>query len=331
MARPSVYLTRKLPEEARAIVAAACDFAEWPEEQTPVPRDELLRRIAGVDGVLTLLTERVDGGFLDAAPHCRVVANMAVGYDNVDVAELTRRGVLLTNTPGVLTETTADLVWALILSTARRIVEGVETIRHDRWTTWSPMFLTGYDVFGATLGIVGAGRIGAAVARRAQGFQMPIFYHNRRPSPELEAETRAQYRPLDELLRQADIVVVLLPLSDATRGMFGAREFALMKPTSIFINASRGPVVKELELVDALKAGRPWAAGLDVYEREPIGSDHPLARLPNATVVPHIGSATVRTRTLMATTAARNLVAALTSATIPNPINPEVLPLVRRA
>jgi glyoxylate reductase len=221
MGRPKVYLTRKLPEEARAIVAARCDFAEWREETTPVPRDELLRRIAGVDGVLTLLTERVDGPFLDAAPRYRVVANMAVGYDNVDLAELTRRGVLLTNTPGVLTETTADLVWALILSTARRIVESAETIKQDRWTTWSPMFLTGYDVFGATLGIVGAGRIGAAVARRAQGFKMPIIYHNRRPAPTLEAETGAQNRALDDLLREADVVVVQVPLSDATRGMFG--------------------------------------------------------------------------------------------------------------
>jgi glyoxylate reductase len=229
----------------------------------------------------------------------------------------------------VLTETTADLVWALILSTARRIVEGAETIKQDRWTTWSPMFLTGYDVFGATLGIVGAGRIGAAVARRAQGFKMPIIYHNRRPAPALEAETGAQHSPLDDLLREADIVVVQVPLGDATRGMFGAREFALMKPTSIFINASRGAVVKELELVEALKAGRPWAAGLDVFEREPIRSDHPLTRLPNATIVPHIGSATVRTRTLMATTAARNLVAALTGVTPPNPVNPEVLPLAR--
>lgn len=325
MPRPRVFVARKLPEEARSLVAAACDMDEWHQEDQPVPRDVLLERVAHADGILTLLTERVDGALLDAASRCRVVANMAVGYDNVDVAELTRRGVLLTNTPGVLTETTADLVWALILSTARRIVEGSETIKADRWTTWSPMFLTGHDVFGATLGIVGAGRIGSAVARRAAGFNMPILYHNRRPAAQFEAEVGAQYRPLDDLLREADIVVVLVPLSDATRGMFGAREFALMKPTSIFINAARGAVVKELELVAALQRGRPWAAGLDVFEREPIDSAHPLAHLPNATIVPHIGSATVRTRTLMATTAARNLVAALTGATVPNPVNPEVL------
>lgn len=331
MARPKVYLTRRLPTEARALLAHDCDIVEWTEEQTPVPRDELLRGVADADGILALLTERIDQEFLDAAPRCRVVANMAVGYDNIDLAALTRRGVLLTNTPDVLTETTADLVWALILATARRIVEGSETIKSNRWATWSPMFLTGYDVYGATLGLVGAGRIGAAVARRAIGFRMPILYHNRRPAPSLEAETGAEYRALDDVLRDADIVVVLVPLSDTTRGLFGAREFALMKPTSIFINASRGAVVDETELVAALKAGRPWAAGLDVFEHEPIGADHPLAALPNATIVPHIGSATVRTRTLMATTAARNLVAALTGASIPNPVNPEVLPLTSPA
>ncbi len=325
MARPKVYLTRRLPDQARAIVAAECDMTEWGDEHQPVPRDELLRSVADVDGVLALLTERIDQQFLESAPRCRVVANMAVGYDNADVPALTSRGVLLTNTPDVLTETTADLVWALMLATARRIVEGAETIKAGGWTTWSPMFMTGYDVYGATLGIVGAGRIGSAVARRAQGFHMPLLYHNRRPSAALEQETGALYRGLDDLLREADFVVSLVPLGDESRGMFGAREFALMKPTAIFVNASRGAVVNEAELVEALKRGRPWAAGLDVFEREPIGADHPLARVPNATIVPHIGSATVRTRTAMATTAARNLVAALTGAVAPNPVNPEAL------
>jgi glyoxylate reductase len=327
MTRPKVYITRRLPDEARAIVAAACDFAEWGDEAAPVPRDALLAGAADAEGMLSLLTERIDGALLDAAPRLRAVATMAVGYDNVDVAELTRRRVLLTNTPDVLTETTADLVWALMLAAARRVVEGQQLIERGGWGSWSPMFMTGYDVWGATLGVVGAGRIGAAVARRAQGFQMPILYHNRRPSPELEAATGARFAGLDELLEQSDFVVVLVPLSDATRGMFGAREFALMKPTSVFVNASRGPVVRELELAEALRSGRPWAAGLDVFEREPIGADHPLVGLRNATIVPHIGSATVRTRTLMATTAARNLVAALTGERPPNPVNPEVLPL----
>jgi glyoxylate reductase len=325
MPRPKVYLTRKLPDEARTLVADACEVSEWSDELTAVPRDELLRNIADVDGVLTLLTERVDQEFLDAAPNCKVVANMAVGYDNADVAALTRRGVLLTNTPDVLTETTADLVWALMLSAARRIVEGSRVIKTDAWTTWSPMFMTGYDVYGATLGLVGAGRIGSAVARRAQGFGMTVLYHNRHRADELEAATGAQYRSFDQLLREADFVVCLVPLNPETRGMFGAEQFALMKPTSVFVNAARGPVVNEAELVEALERGRPWAAGLDVFEREPIGADHPLAQLANATIVPHIGSATVRTRTAMATTAARNLVAALTGAEVPNAVNGPVV------
>jgi glyoxylate reductase len=325
MTRPRAYLTRRLPDEARSIVAAACEVDAWPEEADAVPRDELLRRVADADGLLSLLTDRVDEELLDAAPRLRVVANMAVGYDNVDVAALTRRGVLLTNTPDVLTETTADLVWALMLAAARRVVEGSETIRTGGWGTWSPMFLTGYDVHGATLGLVGAGRIGSAVLRRATGFGMVLRYHNRRPSPELEAGTGARYLPFEALLREADFVVSMVPLTPETRGMFGAAQFALMKPTAVFVNAARGPVVDEAALVEALRLGRPWAAGLDVFEREPIGPDHPLASLPNATLVPHIGSATVRTRTAMATLAARNLVAALTGGEVLTPVNPEVL------
>jgi len=320
-ARPRAYLTRALPEQARQVVTAACDLAEWDSESQPVPRAELLRAVGDADGVLTLLTDRVDEEFLDAAPRCRVVANMAVGYDNVDVDALTRRGVLLTNTPDVLTETTADLVWALMLAAARRIVEGTDVIRAGQWGAWSPSFLTGYDVHGATLGLVGAGRIGSAVARRAQGFGMTLRYHNRSRSPALEAETGAQYQPFEQLLRESDFVVCLVPLTGQTRGLFGAAEFALMKPTAVFVNAARGPVVREGDLVEALRRGRPWAAGLDVFEREPIGADHPLAALPNATIVPHLGSATVRTRTAMATLAARNLVAALTGGNPPNPVN----------
>jgi glyoxylate reductase len=325
MTRPKVYVTRRIPRPALDIIEAACDTDSWDVEDRPVPRDVLLRAVSDVDGVFTLLTERVDAELLEAAPRLRVVANMAVGYDNVDVPALTARRVLLTNTPGVLTDTTADLAFALMMAAARRIVEGQKLIEAGGWTNWSPMFMTGQEISGATLGIVGAGRIGAAVARRATGFGMNILYHNRRRSPELEAEVGAAYRPLDQLLRDADFVVVLVPLSPETRGMFGVREFALMKDTAVFVNASRGPVVKELELVEALKAGRPWAAGLDVFEREPIGADHPLLALPNVVAVPHVGSATVTTRVRMATLAARNLVAALTGEHPPSPVNPEVL------
>ncbi len=311
--------------EALAIIAEACDYRIWPEDATAVPRDVLLREVASVDGLLAMLTERLDGELLDAAPKLRVIANMAVGYDNADVAALTARRVLLTNTPGVLTETTADLAFALILAAARRVVEGHMLIAAGGWTSWSPTFMTGQDIHGATLGIVGAGRIGAAVARRGRGFAMPVVYHNRRPSPELEQETGARYLAFDDLLRQSDVVVCLVPLSDETRSMFDARAFALMKLTAVFVNAARGPIVDEDALYDALRAGRPWAAGLDVFAREPIGADHPLLTLPNVVAVPHIGSATIATRTRMATTAARNLVAALTGQPVPNPVNPEVL------
>lgn len=326
MSKPKAYITRQIPQEAIDIIANHCDYTIWDKEATPAPRDVLLRSIADVDGVLTMLTERVDSEFLAAAPQCKVIANMAVGYDNVDLAALTKRNVLLTNTPDVLTETTADLVWALILATARRIVEGQKTIEADAWTTWSPMFMVGQDVFGATLGIVGAGRIGAAVARRASGFNISIMYHNRRPSPNLETHTGATYcNSLDVMLSEADIVVALVPLTESTRGMFGAREFALMKPTALFINAARGPIVNEGELYKALQHGRPWAAGLDVFEQEPIRADHPLLTLPNVTAVPHIGSATVATRIRMATVAATNLIAALTGQPVPNAVNPDVL------
>ncbi len=326
--KPRAYITRRLPQAAMDIVIAACDTTFWDNDAAPVPRDVLLRAVADVDGVLALLTDRIDAELLDAAPRLKVVANMAVGYDNVDLPALTAHGVLLTNTPGVLTETTADLVWALILATSRRIVEGHRLIAAGGWTTWSPMFMVGQDVHGATLGIVGAGRIGTAVARRAVGFGMPILYHNRHPSADLEAQigtipgASIRYAPtLEELLVAADVVVVMVPLTPETRGMFGAREFALMKPTSVFVNASRGPVVRERELIEALKRGRPWAAGLDVFEVEPIGADHPLLALPNVVAVPHIGSATVATRTRMATMAATNLVAVLTGQPPPNPVN----------
>lgn len=325
MAKPKVYVTRRIPQAALEIIASACDYRLWDEEEAPVPRDVLLREIADVDGVLTLLTDRVDAEFLAAAPRCRVVSNMAVGYDNVDLPTLNQHKVLLTNTPGVLTETTADLVWALVMAAGRRIVEGQKLIEAGGWKTWSPMFMVGMDIHGATLGIVGAGRIGAAVARRARGFDMRILYHNRRPSPELEAETGAQYRALDDLLRESDFVVVLVPLTPETRGMFGTREFSLMKQTAVFVNAARGPIVREMELYQALKSGQIWAAGLDVFEREPIGPDHPLLTLPNVTAVPHIGSASVKTRTKMATVAATNLVAALTGRPVPHPVNPNVL------
>lgn len=322
--RPRVYLARRMPQEVIDIIEPVCDYTQWPNDTKP-PRDKLLAAVTHVDGVMTTITERVDAEFLNAAPCCRVVANIAVGYDNVDVAVLNQRDVLLTNTPDVLTDTTADLTWALLMATARRLVEGQKSIEANEWGSWSLHYMVGHDISGKTLGIVGAGRIGTAVARRAAGFNMRLLYHKPRPSHELERETGAAYRTLDDLLRESDFVVVLVPLTSETRGMFGALEFALMKPTSVFVNVSRGPVVKEHDLYDALKQGRPWAAGLDVFDQEPIGADHPLLTLPNVVAIPHIGSATIETRLRMATLAAENLVAALTGQPVPNPVNAEVL------
>jgi glyoxylate reductase len=325
MPRPLVYITRQLPKAAIDIVADTCDYRIWDSEATPVPRNILLREVAEADGILALLTERIDSEFLAAAPKLRIVANMAVGYDNVDLPALTARRVLLTNTPGVLTETTADLAWALLMAASRRIVESHQLVAAGQWGAWSPMFMTGQDIHGSTLGVLGAGRIGSAVLRRGMGFGMQLRYHNRRPSAELEAETGAQYRSFADLFRESDILVVLVPLNNETRGLVGAREFALMKDTAVFVNVSRGPIVNEGALYTALQQGRPWAAGLDVFEKEPISADHPLLTLPNVVAVPHIGSASIATRTRMATTAAQNLAAFLSGREAPNPVNKEAL------
>ena len=323
MSKPAIFLTRPLPPAAMRILEQACQVSLWEVDDQPCPSDILLRGVAEAEGLLCVLPNRVDSALLEAAPHLRVVANMAVGYDNIDVAACSARRVLVTNTPGVLTETTADLAWALLLAASRRIVEGQRMIERGEWGPWYLMQMVGVDLYGATLGVVGAGRIGGAVLRRATGFAMDLCYYNRRPDPELEARTGARYLPFDELLRTSDMIVVTLPLNDTTRGMFGAREFALMREHAIFVNVARGPIVREADLVAALRSGRPRAAGIDVFEREPIGADHPLLALPNCVCVPHIGSATVATRTRMATLAAENLVAALTGAPVPSPINAE--------
>lgn len=309
--KPRIFVTRRLPDPAMAILAEHCTVSLWDQVETPVPRAELLRGVAAAEGLLCLITDRIDAEVIAAAPHLRAVSIMAVGYDNIDRAALAARGITLTNTPDVLTETTADLAWALLLAAARRVVEGHKLIERGGWGPWHPMQMVGQDIYGRTLGVVGAGRIGQAVLRRGRGFGMRLLYHNRRPNPALEADVGAAYRSLADLLAESDAVVVTAPLTAETRGMFGAAQFALMKPTSIFVNVARGPLVREADLVEALRAGRPWAAGLDVFEREPIGPDHPLLTLPNVVLTPHIGSASIATRMRMATLAAENLVAVL--------------------
>jgi glyoxylate reductase len=322
MTKPRAFISRRIPQPAIDLIAAACDYTLW-DELMPAPRDYFLRAASEADGVLVMPTDRIDAEFLAAAPRVKVVANMGVGYDNIDVPAMTARGVLVTNTPDVLTEATADVAWALLMAAARRVVEGHKAIEAGAWGTWHPFYMLGQDVFGATIGIVGAGRIGTAIARRARAFNMRILYHNRRRAPQLEAALFAEYRAFDDLLRESDYVVVATPLTVETRGLFDARAFALMKDTAVFVNVSRGAVVNEADLVEALKRGRPWAAASDVFATEPTPRDNPLLSLPNFVGTPHIGSATLRTRTAMAVLAARNLVSALTGQPPLTPVNPE--------
>lgn len=324
--KPKVFVARVILEPALGRIRAECDADVWPE-RLPPPREELLRRVAGVDGVLTLLTDRVDAELLDAAgPRLRVVSNHAIGVDNVDVAAATARGVLVCNTPEVLTETTADLAFALMLAAARRLQEGVDQVRRGEWVTWEPAGLLGHDVHGATLGLVGLGRIGAAVARRAVGFGMEILYLDPRPAPEVEAATGARRAgSLEEILGASDFVSLHAPLTPQTRGLIGEATLGLMKRTAILINTARGPLVDTAALVRALEQGTIAGAALDVTDPEPLPADHPLVGLPSCLVVPHIGSASLATRRKMSAMAADNLLAALRGERPPNVLNPEAL------
>ncbi|MEX1172809.1 MAG: D-glycerate dehydrogenase [Chloroflexota bacterium] len=320
-ARPRVFVARQIPEEGLDAVRAACDMDLW-EHELPPPRDELLRRVAGCDGVLTLLTDRVDDEFLDAAgPQLRVVSNYAVGFDNIDVAACARRGIPVGNTPGVLTDTTADLAWALLMAAARRVTEGDRYVRDGKWKTWGPLLLLGPDVHGATIGIVGFGRIGQAVARRARGFGMEILYHDIQPLPASVTEPLgATYVSLDELLPRSDFVSLHVNLSDETRHLINAVTLARMKPTAVLVNTSRGPVVDQVALADALRDGVIWAAGLDVTDPEPIPMDDALVGLDNCLIVPHIASASRATRGKMAAMAAANLVAGVRGESLPTQV-----------
>jgi lactate dehydrogenase-like 2-hydroxyacid dehydrogenase len=319
--RPRVFITRRIPEVGLAAVRAAADIDLWPDEQPP-PHDALLERVRGIDGLLSLLTDRVDGELLDAAgPGLRVVSNFAVGYDNIDVPACRERGVAVGNTPGVLTETTADLAFALLMAVARRLPEGRDFVRNDGWQTWGPLLLLGKDVHGATLGIVGFGRIGREMARRAKGFGMRTLYHGRTPAPpEVEAELAAAFVPLEELLAEADFVSLHTPLNEETRHLIDAHALARMKPGAILVNTSRGGVVDQAALAEALRSGHLFGAGLDVTDPEPMRADDPLLALPNCLVVPHIASASERTRDRMAQKAAANLVAGLRGEPLPDPV-----------
>ena len=325
MDKPKVFVSRILPEKGLELVRQACDADIWTDELPP-PRQVLLERVRGVDGLLSLLTDPVDAEVMDAAgPGLKVISNFAVGYDNVDVAAATARGIPVGNTPGVLTETTADLAFALLMAAARRVVEGAEYVRAGMWRTWGPTLLLGHDVHGATLGIVGMGRIGRALTRRAAGFGMRVFYFDpycdADKGPYIGVTVRCD---LNRLLAEADFVSLHVPLTDDTYHLINAETLARMKPTAVLINTSRGPVVDADALYDALAAGRIAYAALDVTEPEPLPADHKLLTLSNCLVVPHIASASWATRTRMAIMAAENLLAGLRGERLPNCVNPEV-------
>ncbi|WP_164012934.1 2-hydroxyacid dehydrogenase [Pyxidicoccus trucidator] len=323
--RPRVFVTRQLPGEALGRLGRHVDLRLW-EEELPPSRDALLAEAALAEGLVTLLTDRVDAALLAAAPGLRAVSNVAVGYDNIDVPACTTRRIPVGNTPGVLTETTADFAFALLMGLARRVAEADAFVRAGKWRTWSPTLLLGTDVHGATLGIVGLGAIGTAVARRARGFGMRVLYVGRQPRPELEAELGARRVDKATLLAEADVVSLHVPLSPETRHWLGRAELAAMKPGALLVNTARGGVVDQDALIEALREGRLGGAALDVMDPEPLPVDSPLMTLPNVLLAPHIASASHATRGRMASMAVDNLLAALEGRRPPHCVNPELFP-----
>jgi glyoxylate reductase len=318
-----VLATRPLFPAAQQILSAGCEMEYWTRPER-ISKEELFRRIKDKEGLVCLLTEQVNEALLRTAPKLRIAANVAVGFDNIDVPACTKRGVVATNTPGVLDETTADFAWTLLMAVARRLGEGEALARSGNWKGWDLDQLVGTDVYGKTLGVVGFGRIGRAVARRAAGFRMKVIYSDAvRASGEVEKELKAEYRDFNALLAEADFVSVHVPLLTETRGLFDAPKFYRMKPTAFLINTSRGPVVDEAALVHALESGKIAGAALDVYENEPFM--HPGLKRPNVVLAPHIASASLETRTKMACIAAENVVALFAGQRPPNMLNPDVL------
>jgi lactate dehydrogenase-like 2-hydroxyacid dehydrogenase len=322
--KPKVFVTRIIPDIGLERIREDCEAEVW-EDELPPPRAVLLDKIRGLDGLLCLLTDPIDAALMDAAgPQLKVISQMAVGYDNVDVAEATGRGIPVGNTPGVLTECTADFAFTLLTSAARRVVEAADFVRAGRWKTWGPMLLLGADLWEATLGVVGFGRIGQAVARRARGFNMRILYHDLAPNEAVASRLGAEYVALDELLEQADLVSLHVPLLPETTHLIGRRELRLMKPSAVLVNTSRGPVVDPDALHWALANGELARAALDVTEPEPLPMDSPLLTLSNCLIVPHIASASISSRSKMSEMAAANLLAGLRGERLPNCVNPEV-------
>ena len=320
MSQPKIFITRIIPDLGLDLVKEHFLPDVWSHDLPPA-RSDLLERVRGVEGLLCLLTDRIDGELMDAAgSQLKVISSMSVGVDHIDVAAATARGVPVGNTPGVLTDATADQAFALLLASARRITEGERFLRAGKWVTWSPSLLLGTDLSGATLGIIGFGRIGQAIAKRAQGFDMRVIYH----SPNAKPAYGAQPVELDMLLRESDFVSVNVPLKVETRHLVNAAFLAKMKPSAILVNTARGGVLDQNALYAALKSGQIFAAALDVTDPEPLPMDCPLLELENCLIVPHLGSATHKTRGMMSLLAAQNLVAGMKGERLPNCVNPEV-------
>jgi glyoxylate reductase len=325
MTKPRIFVTRRIPQEGLEILKRFCQV-EVSDYDGVIPRSLLLEKVKDTDGLLVLLTDMIDKKVIVAAgKKLRVISNYAVGYNNIDVVEATKRGIMVTNTPGVLTETTADLAWALLMCIGRRIVEGDKLVRAGKFRGWEPMLLLGTDIHESTLGLIGFGRIGQAMARRAKGFNLKVIYYDREPVPPIiEKELGASYVSFDELLRKSDFISVHVPLTEETFHLIGQEEFSMMKKESYLINTARGPIIDEKALVKALKGGVIRGAALDVFENEPA-IEQELMNMDNVVIVPHIGSASYRTRTKMAIMAAKNLISALRGERPEFLVNPEVL------
>ena len=323
MTKPRVFLTRRILDQGLRLVQDFCFAEVWPGELPP-SHEEIVSRVRGCDGLLCLLTDQIDAEVMDAAqPGLKVISNHAVGVDNVDVAAATDRGIPIGNTPGILTDATADMTFALLLAASRRVAEGDRLVKKGGWKTWSPDFMLGADLHSATLGIIGFGRIGRAVAHRASGFGMHIVYYDPNPTAP-EPGVEATSVDLDALLRESDFVTLHTPLTIETRGLMNASAFTKMKSTAILVNTSRGPVVDQAALYDALLAKRIFAAALDVTDPEPIPMESPLLQLENCIIVPHIASASWQSRQQMSRMAAENLIAGLMGKPLPNCVNPEI-------
>ncbi|MGG3468084.1 D-glycerate dehydrogenase [Neobacillus pocheonensis] len=326
--KPYIYITRKLPEAVVESIRQTYEVKMWEHEDIPVPKEVLFSEAQKADALLTMLSDQIDEEILTAGNQLKVVANLAVGFDNIDVKTASRLGIAVCNTPDVLTDTTADLTFALLMAAARRIVEAAEFVKEGNWKSWSPLLLAGHDIHHKTIGIVGMGKIGETVAKRATGFDMNILYHNRTRKPEIEQKLGAVFTSFEELVEKSDFLVCLTPLTPETKNLFTRDVFKKMKQSAIFLNASRGPVIDEQALYDALVAGEIAGAGLDVFEKEPINAEHPLLTLPNVVALPHIGSSSVETRTDMMKLCIDNITAVLDGTEPKTLVNKDWKPLV---